>query len=120
VRCASSDACPAASRAATPNVYAVPQSSPVCEADVESTLATFAPFRNTSYAVTPTSSVDASHFKSSPVCVMFDELSPVGVDGAFVSPAGGEGGGGQTSVVADAGAAVERLPAASNASTVRR
>ena len=57
------EALPAASRATTSYWYVVPHVRPDCEEVVDVTDATFDEFRYTSYAVTPTLSVEADHWR---------------------------------------------------------
>ena len=57
---------PAASTAATPSVYDVPQVSPENEKLVEVGDPTCVPFRNTRYPATPTLSDDADHDNVNP------------------------------------------------------
>jgi hypothetical protein len=107
--CALEEWFPAASRASTPNQYDVPQARPLCADDVDVTDAISVPLRNTSYATTPTLSLEALHVRVSPVCVTLDAARPVGADGGVVSA---------HPVVATITVAFdERLPAPSTAST---
>jgi hypothetical protein len=80
---------PAASRAATSNEYAVLAVSPEIVAAVPVTEIASAPLRNTSYAVTPTLSVDAVQPSETVLDVVPVACSPPGTDGAVVSPGAG-------------------------------
>ena len=76
---------PAASTAATPNEYDVPQVSPVNEKLVEVGDPTCDPFTNTRYPATPTLSDEADHDNVNPVCDTPLVTNPDGTDGGEIS-----------------------------------
>jgi hypothetical protein len=104
---------PAASSARTVNEYAVEADRPVAVYVRLVVVPITAPPRSTSYPVTPTLSVDADQASVVADDVVPDAASPVGVDGAVVSPPLDADVVTETAVLLD-----ERLPAASSARTV--
>ena len=80
------DVFPAASYAATPSVYVVPQARPVNVVVLVAVVPAATPLRVREYPATPTLSVDAVQESETELTVAAVFVSPVGAVGAVVSP----------------------------------